>query len=112
MHDSLSRYASGASVAELQRDYERNAIYQQSPKPVEERIIEDMSDPEKFQSFLGDPKYHPDFLAFFEKRIGEVGWEVVVKEVFFTGDEKGDDMLVRLFSGKSCSFSEFANYWC
>jgi len=29
--------------------------------------------------------------------------EVVVKEVFFSGDEKGDDMLVRLFSGKSFS---------
>lgn len=69
-----------------------------------------MGDPEKFQRYLGEGEYYQDFLVFFQRRIGEVGWERVVQETFFgveesEGGERGDDMLVRLFASEFYCFS-------
>jgi hypothetical protein len=39
------------------------------------------------------------FLPFFQEEIDKKGWENVLEEYVFTGDERAEDMLVRLYSG-------------
>ncbi|KAF2436806.1 hypothetical protein EJ08DRAFT_644413 [Tothia fuscella] len=98
-HHILTIYALGASPSTLQKQYDANANYQRPPGKVEEKIVKEMKDPEVFRKYLGDEKYYNDYLVFFQGEMEEKGWESVVNEVLFKGDERGDDVLVRLFSG-------------
>jgi hypothetical protein len=74
-----------------------------------------MADPEKFKRFLGQDTHYHDFLVFFQKELEAKGVNGVLNEYLFAGtypvnrkilmlkfigDERADDMLVRLFSGK------------
>lgn len=58
-----------------------------------------MHDVDKFSKFLGKQKHYHDFLVFFQREIEKKGWEAVLNEYVFAGDERADDMLVRLFAG-------------
>ncbi|KAG9199417.1 hypothetical protein G6514_008482 [Epicoccum nigrum] len=58
-----------------------------------------MSIPETYKLYLGNERYYRDFLLFFQKEIDKKGWPNVLKEYVFEGDERADDMLVRMFSG-------------
>lgn len=60
-----------------------------------------MNDPIKFKKYLGNRKYYQDFLVFFQRQIeeNEEGWEGVLKEFLWKGDERADDLLVRTFAG-------------
>jgi len=64
-----------------------------------------MHEPERFKSYLGNEDHYHDFLEFFQDEIEKKGWEDVVKEYVFKGDERADDMLVRMFAGKSSSLT-------
>jgi hypothetical protein len=55
--------------------------------------------PEKYKSYLGNEKYYHDFLVYFQDEIDKKGWENVLNEYMFKGDERADDMLVRMFAG-------------
>jgi hypothetical protein len=46
-------------------------------------------------------RYYTDFLAFFQKEIDKMGWQKVLNEYLFKGDERSEDMLIRMFAGKS-----------
>lgn len=59
-----------------------------------------MSDPDNFKKYLGKEQYHRDFLIFFEQEMDKKGWENVVNEYLFAGDERADDMLVRMYAGE------------
>ena len=69
--------------------------------PVEERIVEDMSNPEHFQKYLGKEKYYHDFLIFWQGEFEKKGWENVLNEYVFAGGEKADDLLTRFYAGIS-----------
>lgn len=56
---------------------------------------------DRFKTYLGKEKYYHDFLVFFQEEIGKSGWENVLNEYVFKGDERADDMLVRMFAGQS-----------
>jgi hypothetical protein len=58
-----------------------------------------MHEPERYKTYLGKEKYYHDFLLFFQGEIEKSGWENVLNEYLFKGDERADDMLVRLFAG-------------
>lgn len=58
-----------------------------------------MHDPARFATYLGKEKYYHDFLKFFQLEMDSKGWQNVVNEYLFKGDERADDMLVRLFAG-------------
>lgn len=58
-----------------------------------------MHNPEKYKAYLGRQKHYHNFLVFFQEEINEKGWQEVVNEYVFKGDERADDMLVRMFSG-------------
>ncbi len=58
-----------------------------------------MSKPESFKKYLGKEKYYPDFLVFFQGEMEKNGWENVLNECLFAGDEKADDLLGRMYAG-------------
>jgi hypothetical protein len=49
--------------------------------------------------YLGNEKHYHNFLVFFQEKIGQKGWQEVLTEYMFKGDERADDMLVRMFGG-------------
>lgn len=98
-HHILTIFALNATPTELQTGYDNNVYYQRPTGPVKRSIVEGMHDPESFKKYLGKEKYYHDFLTFFKDEIDKKGWEAVLNEYLFKGDERADDMLVRLFSG-------------
>lgn len=98
-HHLLTIYGLGASAADIETAYQKNAGYQRSLGAVEERVLEDMSKPELFQKYLGQEKYYQDFLVFFQNEMDKNGWEQVVNEYLFARDERADDLLGRMYGG-------------
>ncbi|RDW95095.1 hypothetical protein BP5796_00858 [Coleophoma crateriformis] len=99
VHGLLSLYGLGAPASVLQRHFDTNASYQRPPVKVEEKIIQDMSDPDNFKKYLGKEEYYRDFLLFFEQEMEKKGWQNVLNEYVFAGDERADGMLVRMYAG-------------
>jgi hypothetical protein len=95
----LTVYALGANPKHLQRHYTTNATYQRPSPPIHKKDIEAMSDPAKFKEFLGRQESYHDFLIFFQREIEANGWQAVVNEYLFKGDERADGMLARMFAG-------------
>ena len=98
-HHILTLFALGASPSQLQAQYVSNRTYQRPPEELKASIVEEMHDPARFKTYLGQEQYYPDFLIFFQQEMETKGWEAVVDEYVFRGDERADDMLVRLFAG-------------
>ncbi|KAF2841341.1 hypothetical protein M501DRAFT_544037 [Patellaria atrata CBS 101060] len=99
VHHLLTVYALGASPEAIQRHYDNNKSYQRTDLNFEEKVVEDMHDPAKFKKYLGDQKYYYDFLVFFQYEMEAKGWQNVVNEYLFGGDERAEDLLVRLYAG-------------
>lgn len=98
-HHLLTIYALDATPSQIQKQYDDNKHYQRAPQPLKDSIIEDMSDPQKFQKFLGKEKYYNDYLKYFQKEIDQKGWENVLNEYLFAKDERAETVLVRMFAG-------------
>ncbi|KAF2793674.1 hypothetical protein K505DRAFT_325335 [Melanomma pulvis-pyrius CBS 109.77] len=98
-HHLLTLYALNATPAQLRKAYADNVSYQRPPVALEQSVVEDMHVTDRFKTYLGKEKYYHDFLVFFKKEIEKHGWEDVVKEYVFQGDERADDILVRMFAG-------------
>lgn len=58
-----------------------------------------MTNPEHFQKYLGKEKYYQDFLVFWQNEIEKKGWENVLNEYVFAGNERADNLLTRLYAG-------------
>jgi len=67
--------------------------------PTHDHVIEDLESWDHAKKYLGQEKYYPDFLRFFQKEMEKDGWENVLKEYVFKDDEAADDMFARLFAG-------------
>ncbi|KAF2803118.1 uncharacterized protein BDZ99DRAFT_427605 [Mytilinidion resinicola] len=98
-HHLLTIFALGASPSTLKKQYDANKSYQRPVVALERSVIDDMHDPDRFKSYLGKEKYYRDFLVFFEKEIEQKGWENVLNEYVFAGDERAEDLLVRMYAG-------------
>src|SRR5689334_4767572 len=102
VHHLLTLFALNAKQDEIQEGYNNNRSYQRPALPLNGSTVqEDMHDPERFKKYLGNERYYHDFVVFFQEEIGKKGWEAVVVEYVFNGDERADDMLVRMFGGTS-----------
>tara|TARA_R110002060_G_scaffold15316_3_gene21359 strand:- start:719 stop:1090 length:372 start_codon:yes stop_codon:yes gene_type:complete len=101
VHHLLSLYGIGASGSVIEKHYRNNACYQRPPVPLEERVVQDMSNPDHFQKYLGNEKYYHDFLVFFQMEMESKGYEEVLNEYLFAGNEKADDLLGRMYGGMS-----------
>ena len=101
-HHILTAYALGASPEVIQDQYERNTSYQRAPQPIDDNVVEDLYDPAKYRKYLKNQRYYHDYLVFFQKEIDKKGYEEVINEYVLKGDERADDMLVRMYSGELC----------
>ncbi|KAI1813539.1 HypA protein [Poronia punctata] len=97
-HHLLSLYGLGASPDIIQKGYNDNVSYQRSSTQVHEDQIGELGDFEKAKEKLGKEEYYADFLAFFQNEIDRLGWQETLNEYMFKGDERGDDMLRRMFA--------------
>lgn len=99
-HHLLSLFALNATPDELKQGWDDNVSYQRPPVPLKSSVVEDMkSDPVRFKKYLGSERYYHDFLVFFKEEIDDKGWQAVLNEYVFKGDDQADDMLVRMFGG-------------
>ncbi|CAF9922569.1 hypothetical protein IMSHALPRED_005705 [Imshaugia aleurites] len=98
-HHVLTLYALGASPELIQTHYDRNKTYQQKSPPLHNAILQDLHDYKKFHDYLGNQRYYHDYLKHFQSEIDKKGYENVINEYCLQGDERADDMLVRLHAG-------------
>ncbi|KAI0377468.1 hypothetical protein F5Y04DRAFT_264337 [Hypomontagnella monticulosa] len=98
-HHLLSLFGTGASAEQLQKGYDVNTTYQRPSTRLHEKVVDELENWDAAKSRLGKGQYYNDFLAFFERQIEKLGWKQVLKEYMFNGDEKSEDMMVRMLSG-------------
>jgi hypothetical protein len=103
VHHLLTLYGLGASTFQIERAYKDNTNYQRPTGTLEERIVQDMSDPAQFKKYLGKEKYYKDFLVFFQTEMEKEGWEKTLQEYMFAGNELADDIFGRMHAGTSTS---------
>ncbi|KAF1830521.1 hypothetical protein BDW02DRAFT_572926 [Decorospora gaudefroyi] len=99
VHHILTLFALNASPEELQKAYDVNVSYQRPPEPLKESIVDDMHDPERFKTYLGQEEYYHDFLVYYQKEIDKNGWQDTLHKHLFAETEQADDMLVRMYAG-------------
>ena len=99
VHLILSIYALGASKEEIQHAYDRESSYQRPAKPVDDEIFKKLKNKDDFKAYCGKREQYPNFFVFFQKEVDRKGIGAVINEYIFSGDEHGDDMLLRLFGG-------------
>ena len=99
MHHLLTTFALRADPDALQTHYDNNKSYQRPQAPANKAIVEDMHNPETFKACLGVEKHYSDWLSFFKDELVEKGPDNVLEEYVFRGDERANDLLVRLFAG-------------
>lgn len=97
-HHVLSLYGLGAPLDAIERQYSRNASYQLPQAKPKDENVEALSKG-SFSQFLGKGPRYSDFLSFYQREIDAKGWEAVIKEYLFSGEEKAEDLLVRMFAG-------------
>ncbi|RYP69759.1 hypothetical protein DL769_005190 [Monosporascus sp. CRB-8-3] len=96
-HHILALYGIGAPPESLEKAYKINEGYQRpAASPHEE-----LRDWAAVKQYLGKGEHYADFLAFFQGEIERLGgWEAVLREYLFKeGDERSDDLQVRMFAG-------------
>lgn len=98
-HHLCTLYALKASPEIIEKQYDLNKTYQRSPVPLDKDVTGSFHEKEHYKEHLGDERYYHDYLQFFQQEIEAKGWKDVVNEYLFAGDERADDMLVRVFSG-------------
>lgn len=98
-HQLLTIWSLNATPEDIQRGYDTNRSYQRAAKKPQTTIVKELQDPKKFISYLGPQKYYNDFLEFFEEEIDQKGWQDVLQEYVFAGDERAETMLVRMYAG-------------
>ena len=99
VHHLCTIFALGALPETLKEQYKRNASYQQPPVPLDEDVVQDLSDPAKYTKYLGNERYYRDYLVFFQKEMEKKGYEEVINEYMLKGDERADELLVRMYAG-------------
>ncbi|KAK7747164.1 hypothetical protein SLS62_009106 [Diatrype stigma] len=99
-HQILALYGAGAPPDSLERAYEGNKGYQRPTEPVHGNPAEEFRDWDAAKPHLGKEEHYADFLVFFQGEIDRLGgWENTLLEYMFKGDERSDDMLLRMFAG-------------
>lgn len=103
VHYLLTAYALGASAPKLQNAFDTNAHYQRPLFPLNEERIRKLANDEYFISLLGCEDYFHDLVAFFERKFEKAGWQMVVQQYLFSRSKLAEELLVRLFAGKSAN---------
>ena len=98
-HHILALFGTGAHAAQIQKAFDLRHELQKPVQPLHDGVLADLEASwTSAAPFLGNEKYYPDFLAYFQAQIEEHGYEWVLREYLFKGDAAADDLLVRLHS--------------
>lgn len=98
-HHLFTIFTLGATPDTIQKRYDGNAAYQRPPPSVDDQVVQKLYDPEEFIANLCNIKYYPSYFVFFQREMEEKGYERVVNEYVFKGDERANIMFARLFAG-------------
>ncbi|KAL8699121.1 MAG: hypothetical protein Q9224_001549, partial [Gallowayella concinna] len=98
-HHIPTLFALGASPHAIQKHYANNKAYQRPPQPVDRDLIQNFHHHATFSKYLGQERYYHDYLIFFQNEIDRKGHEEVLNEYMLKGDERADDILVRMYAG-------------
>ncbi|KAI0845544.1 hypothetical protein F5Y00DRAFT_265496 [Daldinia vernicosa] len=98
-HHILALYGTGASPELLKKGFDVNKTYQRPAHKIRENVVEELGDWEKAKKYLGNRRYYNEFLAFYQSEIDKLGWEKALSEHMFKGDERSEDMLLRMVAG-------------
>lgn len=101
VHHLLSLYATGASPSTLEKAYAENNSYQIAAKQFNPDVVKELKSVgwSEGSPYLGKGEHYPDFLKFFQDEIAAEGWEKVIREYVFKGDERSEAIYGRLFAG-------------
>ncbi|KAI1280086.1 HypA protein [Xylaria sp. FL0933] len=97
-HHLLALYGIGASPEHIQMGYDDNANYQRAPYKAHPDEVKELKNFEEAKKKLGKEEYYTDFLVFFQNEIEEKGWKEVLNEYLFNGDERSEDMMIRMYA--------------
>ncbi|OHE96414.1 HypA protein [Colletotrichum orchidophilum] len=98
-HHVLALFGTGAGADAIQMAYKGNQDYQRPAKSARDTVTDELRSWEKAKNYFGKEKHYPDFLRFFQREIEKLGWEAVLNEHLFKGDERADELFRRMFSG-------------
>ncbi|KAJ5085305.1 hypothetical protein N7532_010076 [Penicillium argentinense] len=99
VHFMLTIWALGASPETIQAQYERESQRQRAAIPRDEAVIQSFSDKKECLKHMYQEEHYSNYLAFFQRVIGEKGVSAVIKEYLFGGDELAESLLSRMFAG-------------
>jgi hypothetical protein len=99
VHHLLTLYGLGAPAEIIEQRYKENVNYQRDI--IQSGARPDMSDPENFKKYLDNEKYYHEYLIFWQNEMEKKGWENVLNEYVFAGDERADGLLGRFYGGAS-----------
>ncbi|KAK8047665.1 hypothetical protein PG996_015729 [Apiospora saccharicola] len=99
-HHILALYGTGASAEDLRKAFAENEGYQRPAREPRQNLAEELRDWDRAKQRLGKEQYYSDWLVFFEHEIERLGgWQKTLAEYMFKGDERSEDMLVRMYAG-------------
>ncbi|KUI69022.1 Oxidoreductase AflY [Cytospora mali] len=98
-HSLLTCFALGAGPKELQDRYDDEAAGQRPMPPVDNELLENLSDADIFYQTMHTKVQYNTFLHFFERRIAAHGWKAVVHEFIFSRTKVAERMFSSLFDG-------------
>lgn len=98
-HSLLTCFALGAGPEELQDRYDDEAVGQRPMPPVDDELLEKLSDPDVFYRTMHTKVQYNTFLRFFERGIAAKGWKAIVHEFIFARTKVAERMLSSLFDG-------------
>lgn len=100
VHQVLALFGTGSGPEWMIKGYDHQHEYMRPPPAKHSSLADDLGDWTKAKAYLGQPEYYSDFLVFYEREIERLGgWEGCLKEHLFKGDERAEDLCVRLVAG-------------
>lgn len=99
LHHILTLYALGASPDEVQAGFDHNTTYQRPAMQASARKAKELSDPKVWKECLGNEDHYSDFVLHFQQDMEASSFNEVLHKYLFAGDERANDMLVRLYAG-------------
>jgi hypothetical protein len=98
-HHLLTIYGTGGGPKALQAAFDIDSQIQTSAIEAHAGVVEKLKNNwAEAGKYLGQAEYYPDFLKFFQDEVEAKGWQQVVLEYVFGGDEHAEDLFKRSWS--------------
>lgn len=98
-HSVLSVLAMGGGPKQLKRAYDDSYGFQRPLPPVDQEIVQRLSDLNEFKARMFNLDQYTNFLVFFEREIESKGWKAVLQEYCFSRTALAEIMFSQLYEG-------------